>query len=185
VVNFNGVASSDVDGAVVRYVWDFKDVAPAGAVGPLATHRYRAPGIYNPTLTVFDDKGASATTSVTVQVFGPIRPPSCSLAQLSAAFMRVNSIHDAASATIRVQDQYGNPVRRALVYVTISGLAGSTGVVRTNDLGVASITSPTFRRAAGGSVVFTVTKVEAPGLTYVTSTPAPVITVAPTVTVGR
>lgn len=185
-VNFNGTLSTDPDGVLVRYIWNFKDVYPAGAEGATATHRYKAPGTYYPTLTVVDDLGASATTTVTVTVTGPSRVPTCSLALVAGTFVRVNSIHDAANATILVQDQYGNPLRRALVYVTISGLVNSPRtILRTNDLGQVTVSSPKFRRGARGSVVFTVTTVESPNRPYVTSTDAPVVTVGPTVTVTR
>jgi len=185
-VRFDGSASTDIDGRVVRHVWDFKDVYPSGAVGSQVNYRYKAPGTYFPTLTVFDDLGAAATTTVTVTVSGPIRNPTCSLAQFAGSFVRVNSIHDAATASVQVQDQYGNPVSRALVYLRVSGLANSPQIiVRTNGLGHASVTSPVFRRGAGGSVTFSVTKIESPGLVHVTSTPSPVSTVASSVTVTR
>ena len=185
-VNFDGRASTDPDGSVVRHVWDFKDVYPAGAVGQTATHRYKAPGTYFPTLTVFDDRGASASTSVTVTVTGTPRDRTCSLAQFTGSFVRVNSVHDAANATILVQDQYGNPVSRALVYVAISGLTRSPQIiVRTNELGQANVTSPNFRRGARGSVIFSVSRVEAPGFPYVTSTPSPIVTVPSSFTLIR
>ncbi len=185
-VNFNGTLSTDPDGIILRYIWDFKDVYPAGATGATATHRYKAPGTYYPTLTVIDDRGASASTTVTVTVTGPNRPATCSLALIQGSFVRLNSVSDAASATIRVQDQFGNPVRRALVYVSTYGLvAMNRTALRTDDFGQVVVITPAFRRGAQGSVVFAVSKVEAPGRPYVTSTPMPVVTVAPTVTVTR
>lgn len=186
MVNFNGTLSTDPDGVIVRYVWDFKDQYPAGATGATATHRYKAPGTYYPTLTVFDDLGASATTTVTVNVTGPIRTPRCSLALISGAFVRLNSVSDAANATIQVQDEYGNPLRRALVYVSTSGLVSMPRTaIRTNDLGQVNISTPGFRRGARGSVIFTVSTVESPGRPFVNTTVAPVTVVAPTVTLTR
>jgi len=186
MVNFNGTLSTDPDGVIVRYVWDFKDQYPAGAVGATATHRYKAPGIYYPTLTVVDDLGASATTTVTVTVNGPVRNPSCSLALITGAFVRLNSVSDAANATILVQDQYGNPVRRALVYVSTSGLvAMKRTALRTDDLGRVNVSTPGFRRGARGSVIFTVATVESPGRPFVNVQVAPVTVAAPTVTLTR
>ena len=186
MVNFNGTLSTDPDGVIVRYIWDFKDQYPAGAVGTTATHRYKAPGTYYPTLTVVDDLGASASTTVTVQVNGPNRIPTCSLALVTGSFVRLNSIHDAANATIQVQDQYGNPVRRALVYVSTTGLvAMKRTAIRTNDLGQVNISTPGFRRGARGTVVFTVSTVESPGRPYVNTSVAPVTAVAPSVTLTR
>jgi PKD repeat protein len=186
VVNFNGTLSGDPDGVIMRYLWNFRDVSPATATGAIATHRYKAPGTYYPTLTVFDDRGASATTTVTVTVNGPVRAPTCSLALITGSFMRRNSVQDVANATILVQDQYGNPVRRALVYVSTSGLVNMRRTaIRTNELGQVNISTPGFRRGARGSVVFSVSTVESPGRPYVTTTALPVVTVAPTVTLTR
>ena len=186
MVNFNGTLSSDPDGIITRYVWNFKDVYPSGATGATTSYRYKAPGTYYPTLTVIDDRGASASTTVTVVVDGPNRLPTCSLALVTGSFVRLNSIHDSANATIGVQDQYGNPVRRALVYVSTTGLVSmNRTAIRTNDLGQVNISTPGFRRGARGSVVFTVSMVESPGRPYVNTSVAPVTAVAPTVTLTR
>jgi hypothetical protein len=186
MVNLNGTLSTDPDGVIVRYIWDFKDTYPIGAVGPTATHRYKAPGTYHPTLTVVDDLGASASTTVTVVVSGPNRNATCSLALVAGSFVRLNSIHDAANATVRVQDQYGNPVRRALVYVSTTGLVSmKRTAIRTNDLGQVNISTPGFRRGAHGSVVFTVSTVESPGRPFVNTPVAPVTVAAPSVTLTR
>ncbi len=186
MVNFNGTLSSDPDGIIMRYIWNFKDVYPSGATGATTSYRYKAPGTYYPTLTVIDDRGASASTTVTVVVDGPNRLPTCSLALVTGSFVRLNSIHDSANATIGVQDQYGNPVRRALVYVSTTGLVSmKRTAIRTNDLGQVNISTPGFRRGARGTVVFTVSTVESPGRPYVNTSVAPVTAVAPTVTLTR
>ncbi len=186
MVNFNGTLSSDPDGIITRYVWNFKDVYLSGATGATANYRYKVPGTYYPTLTVFDNLGASASTTVTVVVAGSNRNPSCSLALVTGSFVRLNSIHDAANATIQVQDQYGNPVHRALVYVSTTGLVSmKRTAIRTNDLGQVNISTPGFRRGARGTVVFTVSTVDSPGRPYVNTSRVPVTAVAPTVTLTR
>jgi hypothetical protein len=186
MVNFNGTLSSDPDGIIMRYIWNFKDVYPSGATGATTSYRYKAPGTYYPTLTVIDDRGASASTTVTVVVSGPNRNATCSLALVAGSFVRLNSIHDAANATVRVQDQYGNPVRRALVYVSTTGLVSmKRTAIRTNDLGQVNISTPGFRRGARGTVVFTVSTVESPGRPYVNTPVAPVTVAAPSVTLTR
>jgi PKD repeat protein len=50
-------ASSDEDGAVTSYRWDFGD--GTNAEGAHVTHRFREPGTYFPRVTVSDDDGAS------------------------------------------------------------------------------------------------------------------------------
>ena len=54
-VSFDGSGSSDRDGAVSRYQWDFGD-GTSGA-GMVARHRYRESGVYTVKLTVTDDAG--------------------------------------------------------------------------------------------------------------------------------
>ncbi|MDH7555836.1 MAG: PKD domain-containing protein [Candidatus Methanosuratincola sp.] len=65
-VSFDGSGSSDPDGKIVSYSWDFGDGYTG--TGATVTHTYTAKGTYTARLTVADDKGATATASVTVMV---------------------------------------------------------------------------------------------------------------------
>lgn len=72
-VQFDGTASSDPDGTVSVYLWDFGD---GGAdVGPTPTHTYNAAGTYPVTLTVADDDGAMASDTTTVEITDEPPPP--------------------------------------------------------------------------------------------------------------
>ena len=63
VCSFNGSASSDPDGTIAAYAWNFGDGATAS--GATANHTYAAPGNYTVTLTVTDDDGLTdAETNV-------------------------------------------------------------------------------------------------------------------------
>ncbi len=53
---FDATKSSDLDGSIVKYTWDFGDNTSQGS-GLTATHEYTAEGSYNVSLTVIDDKG--------------------------------------------------------------------------------------------------------------------------------
>ena len=71
-VTLDGSASSDVDGTVVLYAWDFGDgETGAGATVP---HTYQDPGVYTATLTVTDDGGLSDDFPVLVTVLAPVAP---------------------------------------------------------------------------------------------------------------
>ena len=169
-VNFTGLLSTDADGIITNWSWNFNDVYPSSATGALASHRYNAPGVYSPVLTVTDDLGATGSATVTVTVTGTPLPNTCSLATISAEFKRVNSISDAATATIQVQNQYGNPLRGAVVAVAVSGLVSSPKIqVRTDIMGNVTVTSPKFKRGARGTVTFTVTSVTSTTHKYVTA----------------
>ena len=70
--NLNGTASSDPDGAVVSYLWDFGD--NTNATGPIASHAYSKAGTYIVTLTVTDNGGGTASTSLSITVLKKLKP---------------------------------------------------------------------------------------------------------------
>lgn len=63
-VNFNGAGSSDPDGSIVSYSWNFGNGQTA--TGPLASATYSSPGSYLVRLTVVDNRGASRNTTTTI-----------------------------------------------------------------------------------------------------------------------
>ena len=66
VVNFDASESSDTDGSVQNYAWNFGDGTTAS--GEVTTHSYSSADTYTVTLTVADDAGATDTTTETVTV---------------------------------------------------------------------------------------------------------------------
>ena len=56
-VSFDASGSSDPDGSIAKYQWDFGD--GNSAVGATATHQYQAENNYQVTLTVVDNIGAA------------------------------------------------------------------------------------------------------------------------------
>ncbi len=65
-VTFNASASYDPDGQILFYLWNFGDGSTG--TGVLTDHTYTEAGIYNVTLIITDNEGASATDSLTVEV---------------------------------------------------------------------------------------------------------------------
>ncbi len=65
-VTFDGSASSDPDGSIASFAWDFGDGITA--TGAVVTHTYAALGAFTATLTVTDDDGYSASDTVKVTV---------------------------------------------------------------------------------------------------------------------
>ncbi len=74
----DGSASSDPDGVVVGYAWDFGDGSTGS--GATASHAFATAGTYTIGLTVTDDGGATATTTDAVTVTAPTgnTPPTAS-----------------------------------------------------------------------------------------------------------
>jgi len=65
-IYFDGSASTDSDGTIVNYKWDFGD--GTNATGRYLNHYYTLPGIYTVTLTVLDNEAASNSSSVNITV---------------------------------------------------------------------------------------------------------------------
>jgi PKD repeat protein len=77
-VAFMGGASSDADGNIVSYAWDFGDGGSAFGITP--SHIYTSPGSYNATLTVTDNQGATGIATVAIAVAAPNVSPFASFA---------------------------------------------------------------------------------------------------------
>ena len=65
--------STDPDGTITGYAWDFGDGSTG--TGVTASRTYAAPGAYTVTLTVTDDRGATGTTTQQVEVTDVAVPP--------------------------------------------------------------------------------------------------------------
>lgn len=69
-VILSSAGSADSDGSIVSYDWDFGDGSPHSNAANIS-HLYTAQGTYSAVLTVVDDDGASATSTVVVNVAAP------------------------------------------------------------------------------------------------------------------
>jgi len=68
IITFDASASSDPDGTIVQYRWDFSDGSVLVGTVPVVTHSYPVDGNYTVELTVTDNNGAIGTASAIVQV---------------------------------------------------------------------------------------------------------------------
>ncbi len=66
-VAFDASASTDADGAVVKYAWEFGDGTPL-VTGKTVAHTFTSPGTYTVTLWVTDDRGSVASLPSVVEI---------------------------------------------------------------------------------------------------------------------
>lgn len=75
-VTFDGATSSDPDGTITSYRFDFGDAtAPVSGTAAQASHTYLTPGTYTVTLGVTDNDGLQSTATRTVTVTPYVRVP--------------------------------------------------------------------------------------------------------------
>jgi PKD repeat protein len=75
-VQFDGTGSSDPDGTIASYAWDFGDGGTGTGASP--THTYATAGNFTVTLIVTDNEGASSTCTTTANITEtPNEPPLC------------------------------------------------------------------------------------------------------------
>lgn len=68
-IQFNAGGSTDADGTITSYVWNFGDGSHGSGANP--THAYASYGTYTATLSVTDDRGAQASATAIVMVSTP------------------------------------------------------------------------------------------------------------------
>lgn len=72
-ITFDGSRSSDPDGTIQQYGWNFGDGLSAVGVRPI--HDYKAEGTYEVTLTVTDNQGATSKSSTSAVIAQDTPPP--------------------------------------------------------------------------------------------------------------
>jgi PKD repeat protein len=72
-VNFSSAGSTDLDGTIVSYFWDFGDGTTSTSANP--QHTYTVPGNYVATVKVTDNLGATTSTTVALEVTAPNQNP--------------------------------------------------------------------------------------------------------------
>ncbi len=158
-VAFSSSGSFDPDGSIASYSWTFGDGTTSTAANPTKTYGV---GSFTATLTVTDNRGgtASATVSITVNQ-APVVPMWVSA--MSAQVVAVQGNNRVGRVSVTVRDANG-PVAGALVSGQFSGLVSGSGSATTNASGVAVIDSARTKKT--GNATFTVTNVTKGGLSY-------------------
>ena len=157
---FDGSGSSDPDGIIISYEWDFGDGGTA--TGASASHTYAAAGTYTVILTVTDDEGAADTETQNVPV--GVSPGTMFVFDISMSGKAAGP-NRSATAVVTIYDTGNMPVAGATVYGTWSGdySASMSGVTAAD--GTVAFSSGKVRHA-NATFTFTVDDVFRDGFTY-------------------
>jgi PKD repeat protein len=91
--------ATDPDGSIVGYNWNFGD--GQSATGPAPSHLYQSAGNFTAQLTVIDNGGATASSSIVISVNTSANPPTTVVLYASEATVRVGNwqvVNDASAA---------------------------------------------------------------------------------------
>jgi PKD repeat protein len=88
IVSFNGSNSTDADGTIASYAWDFGD--STNATGVTTSHTYNTAGSYTARLTVTDDDGAVSSATMVISVNAPVPAAPSSLTATATSSSQVN-----------------------------------------------------------------------------------------------
>ncbi|WP_109505943.1 PKD domain-containing protein [Nocardioides speluncae] len=156
-VEFDGSASSDPDGTIASYSWNFGDGSPAGS-GPSPSHEYAAEGTYNVTLTVTDNGGRSTSKTVPVEVVNqaPVAVFTPTTSELSVSVNGAGS-SDPDGSIVSYAWDFGDGATGSGVMANHTYAATGTYQVTltvTDDLGrTGSVTTPVTVSMTGAEVV--------------------------------
>jgi PKD repeat protein len=160
-VAFSSANSSDPDGTIVGYNWNFGD-GTANSTEPHPSHVYTSAGTFTAVLTVTDNSGLTATSSVQINV------QAAALVDIFVSDISVSVVPSgrnfAGRAVITVLDAGGAVRSGVTVSARWSGLTTDTDTGVTDANGqVVFLSNNTKKR---GTFTITVTNLAAAGFTY-------------------
>lgn len=164
-LNFSANGSSDPDGSITSYAWNFGDGQTAS--GATTAHSYAATGTYTVTLTVTDNGGATDSDTATISVTNVPSQPTMRVSDISF----IPTVRNFGSfgmcrvtATVSVVAANGSAVASATVSGSFSG--ASTGSVSGTTNGSGKISFTTGWVIGCGNFTFSVNNVVKNGWIY-------------------
>ena len=134
-------ASTDADGTIASWSWDFGDGNTSADQNPV--HTYAASGSYTVTLTVTDDQGATDSASESVTVSDGSTTGTMHVETITTVVQRAQGT-GTVEATILILDDTGAVVEGATVTGTFSGDLTGTDTQDTDANGNALLVSDVF-----------------------------------------
>jgi len=159
-VNFTD-ASTDADGTIVSWDWNFGDSGSSAAQNP--QHTYAASGTYSVTLTVTDDEGATDDVTKDVTVSDGIIHD-IYVFDITQTVSRAGANYY-SDAVVTIKDDNGNLVSGATVYISWSGVVSGTNSGTTGAAGTVTFRSANVKKQTGPFTI-TVTNVTHATMNY-------------------
>ncbi|MFA5904999.1 MAG: PKD domain-containing protein [Desulfobacula sp.] len=159
-IGFDGSYSSDTDGSIVSWQWNFGD--GASAQGATVEHVYDRAGVFTAILTVTDNLGATASDSMIIEVVpDPVKV--IFISDMKAVLYSTRTSRY-AKVQVTVVDINSNPIQGITVSGAWSGLisGGVSGI--TGSDGTVIFTSK--KTSKKGTITFTVNNAAISGYTY-------------------
>ncbi len=158
-VAFSGAGSTDADGSISSYAWNFGDGTTGTGVSINKT--YSTAGNFTAVLTVKDNLGATGTASKLITASAATKGLRVKSIALTKTLLKGKYT---VKATVTVTDLNGALVPSATVAGSFSGAVSGSASGTTSSKGVATLTSAAF--VTNGSVTFSVTALSKSGYTY-------------------
>lgn len=161
-VNFDGSGSTDPDGSIVTYSWDFGDGATGTGVN--TAHSYMVAGTYTATLVVTDNGGLTGTDTAIVTVNEAPAVPTAYL-NINMSKTPISKGWKATAAiTLTENSGSGAIIANAKVYGIWSGVYTRNVSGTTDSNGQVSFNTSLIKKS--GTVTFVVTKVVKNSIEY-------------------
>lgn len=163
-ITLDASQSSDSDGTVKFYYWDFGD-GTGDTTGSLqsVTKTYATPGTYNARVTVVDDKGFSSSAVQTITVVSAASVKTVSVRSINVTVKVTRTGVAKAKAVVVVVNQLGKTVSGAVVNATWGGIVSTPAALKTR-VGKATFNSPPTTES--GCFTLTVTGISYPGYMF-------------------
>lgn len=155
-IKFDGSASSDSDGSIGSYEWDFGD--GNRDKGVILEHTYSTAETYTVTLTVMDNENAVGTDTATVEVTEASSENKIHVSDVSvetSSRMAGKNNFVSAKAVVTIQDSGNSPVEGATVSGHWSGASSDLDSAVTDSTGTVIVYSDEVKSIEGTSLKFT------------------------------
>ena len=130
VISFDAASSTDSDGSIVSYDWDFDDGGTPESLGVVGTHAFDIAGVHNVKLVTTDNDGAVSSTSSSLVVAPKLEMTTSTfmLHQEDFSGGRVGNIGFQSGTQLQyIGTDISGTIKSISVYMSMNSYGGSPG----------------------------------------------------------